>query len=424
MRAYSRMALSSIVLTLWVAAGCGSDANDETKAERDRDSDFVAEHAYALVTLVWGDEGPAGYVSLSDTLDLKDLTLDSAREFPGYTSVAVADGQLLVNPSWEDLVVERYDITRQLGWKDGARLGFSNEGVEAVSFHTQYLRENGDAYLDVDVTGRVLWNAIDFEIEGTRSDDVLSPLRDGMELYANSNRTQFVFGDEILRPFSYHSEDWFSWAPATHIVVYDADTHEPATVVDAPCPGLDTITRDEDGNTYLGTWDYSALQPLMKTGAAPCTVRLTPDNALDPGWDSDLTSLTGGRHVVNFRYVGGGKAIGAVLHHEEYGEDYDFTGLAENTDDFWATAVQFHRLWMFDLAKRSAAPVTGIDAFEFANPVFFHAILDGRTFVFLGDGNNGSNNSDETIVYELDDRGRATQRFAAPGTVTQWVQIR
>jgi hypothetical protein len=151
---------------------------------------------------------------------------------------------------------------------------------------------------------------------------------------------------------------------------------------------------------------------------------LTPDNELDPTWDLDLTSLTDGRVVVNFRYIGGGKAIAAVLHHEEYGEQFDFKRLGENTDDFWATAAQFHRLWMFDLDERSAAPIEGIDDFEFANPGYFHSTLDGRTFVFLGDGNSGTNNFDTTFVYELHRSGHATRVFSAPGTVTQWVQVR
>src|SRR5690606_17592125 len=176
-------------------------------------------------------------------------------------------------------------------------------------------------------------------------------------LFANFNRTYFVFDNEVLRPFSYHDQDWFRWSAETRIAVYDPTTHEPRDILNAPCPGLDTITRDEDGNTYLGTWEYSALQPLMGTGAAPCVVRLTPQNTLDEAWGPELTDMTGGRHVVNFRYVGGGKAVAAVLHAAEYGDGYDFTRLAAEVDDFWATAAHFHRLWIFDLEARSAAPV-------------------------------------------------------------------
>ncbi len=402
--------------------GCTSDAGDDRGVAPDDGG--AAQHAYALVTLLWSEDGPTGYVSLSDTLDLQDLTLDDAREFPGYTSVAVADGQLLVNPSWEEPTLERYRISDELDWESNDSLGFVNEGVEAVSFHTQYLQEGHAAYVDVDVTGRVIWDPIDFVIEGARADEVLEPERDGLTLFANMNRTQFVFGDDIIRPFSYHDADWYRWSPDSPIVVYDADTHEPTKVIEAPCPGLDSITRDEDGNTYLGTFEYSALYPLMGSNAAPCTVRLTPDNELDPKWNPDLRSLTDGRFVVNFRYIGDGRAVGAVLHQEEYGDDFDFEQFAENTDDFWAATAQFHRLWMFDLEEMSAAPVTGIDDIEFVNPGFFHAVLEDRVFLFLGDGNVGDNNFPETFVYELDGRGRATRRFTVPGTVTQWVQVR
>jgi hypothetical protein len=402
-------ALTVACLTAGCAAGDGEDHG------------VPAESAYALVTLVWNDEGPTGYVALTAGLDVSGPGLETAREFPGYTSVAAVNGHLLVNPSWEDLTLERYRITDELAWEDAGALSFANEGVEAVSFQTQYMGREHAAYLDIDVTGRVLWDPTDFGIVGRRNDTVLP---DSLQLFANFNRTTFTFGDTILRPFSYHDQDWFRWAPDSPLVVYDTATHEPTAVVDAPCPGLDSITRDERGNTYLGSWEYPALHGLMGTGVPPCVVRLTPDNTLDPSFDSDLTSLTEGRFVANFRYVGGGRAIAAVLHAEEYGDDFDFASLAEAPDDFWANTARFHRLWMFDLNARAAAPVTGIAAFEFVNPSFFHAVLEGRTFVFLGDGNNGSNNVNETAVYELDASGHATQKFTVAGSVTQWVRVR
>src|SRR5688500_15815559 len=69
------------------------------------------EPVYALATLVWSDGAPTGYVALMKNLDVEEVSLDDAREFPGYTSIGVVDGQLLVNPSWEDLTIERYRIT-------------------------------------------------------------------------------------------------------------------------------------------------------------------------------------------------------------------------------------------------------------------------------------------------------------------------
>jgi hypothetical protein len=378
--------------------------------------------AYALVTLVWSNEGPSGYVILTDSPDPADVSLDRAREFPGYTSVGVAGGQLLVSPSAEDPTIQRYRITAGHDWESTGALSFSNEGVAEVGFYRQYVARDRVAYLDVDVTGRVLWDPVEFAIRGARPDTSLPLQSDGLRLYANFNRTYFAFDREILRPFSYHDEDWLRWSPNTRIVAYDADTQEATREIDAPCPGLDSITRDEAGNTYLGTWEYSALFPLMGLGAAPCVVRLGPDGTLDRSWDSDLTPLTGGRQLVNFRYVGGGKAIAAVLHTEEYGEGFDFASFAQNVDDFWSSASRYHRLWLIDVDARAAAPIQGIDAFPFINPGFFHAVIDERVFVFLGDGS--TNNPPSTVVYEIDRGGQASRRFEAPGTINQWVRIR
>jgi len=136
----------------------------------------------------------------------------------------------------------------------------------------------------------------------------------------------------------------------------------------------------------------------------------------------DLRALTQGRGVVNFRYVGGGKAIAAVLHAEEYGADFDFGRYVENADEFWANSANFHRLWMIDLDAQTANPVEGIDAFDFVSPWFFHAVIDGRTFVFLSEGT--TNVVSQTIVYELDPNGTATRRFDVPGDLTQMVRVR
>lgn len=43
---------------------------------------------------------------------------------------------------------------------------------------------------------------------------------------------------------------------------------------------------------------------------------------------------------------------------EEYGDGYDFERLAEQVDDFWEVAAHVHRVWIFDLEARSAAPAS------------------------------------------------------------------
>ncbi len=157
---------------------------------------------YAAVSLVWSDDRPTGYVALSDKLEL-DGSLRSAREFPGYTSIGVHDGQLLVSPSAEDLTIERFEITDRLEWVETGRLSFANEGVESVGFFRQYMRRQGGAYVDVDGNGRALWDSRELAIQGRRVDEELALKRDGLDLFANFNRTYFEFGDDVLRPFSY-----------------------------------------------------------------------------------------------------------------------------------------------------------------------------------------------------------------------------
>jgi hypothetical protein len=50
----------------------------------------------ALSTLVWSDTDTTGYVQLSDTLELGDVSLSQPRELAGYTTLAASDAQLLV----------------------------------------------------------------------------------------------------------------------------------------------------------------------------------------------------------------------------------------------------------------------------------------------------------------------------------------
>jgi len=121
---------------------------------------------YALSTLVWGVEGATGYVTLSDTLDLDRVSLEGAREFPGYTTVAVADGQLLVTNA-ENPIIYRFGIDATLGWEDRGRLSLINQGVTDSGFYRQYVQRDKVAYAEIDVGQSALWDPVRFEITGT-----------------------------------------------------------------------------------------------------------------------------------------------------------------------------------------------------------------------------------------------------------------
>lgn len=399
------------------APGLGADAPAAagSVAPSERSS---AGAVYALSTLVWGVEGATGYVTLTDTLDLDRVSLEGAREFPGYTSIGVAGGQLLVTNA-EDPTIYRFAVDADLGWEDRGRLSLLNLGVTDSGFYRQYLQRDALAHAEIDVGQRALWDPIGFEVAGTQIDSQLVLQRDGLDLFANYNRAYFVFEGPVVRPFSYHDQDWFRWADDSLLVVYDPGTNAERSVIEAPCPGLDTITQDERGNLYFSSWEYPALHALVGTGAAPCVARVTPERRLDVDWAPDLTAWTGGRHVMNFRYLGQGKAIGAVLHSEKFGAGFDFASAFSDIDAFWDASALHYRLWMFDLEAGTAAPVRGLPDDDLS-PSYSHAQLEGRTFLL-----REASDFSLTSVYELGVDGEATERFKViGGSSYQWVKLR
>lgn len=417
MRTLSSDSLLLLALCPLILSAC--EGRDDARSSEDdtETADDSPAHVYALSTLVWSDEGPTGYVVLSDTLDLGDVSLSQAREFPGYASIAVADGELLIT-SAETPVIERFSVGDGMVWEDRGRVSLINHGVTDSGFYRQYIRRDTMAYAELDTTQRTLWNPVAFEVVGTVLDTKLPLARDGLDLFANYNRTYFVFDGPILRPFSYHDQDWFRWADDSLIVVYDQNTHAEQSVIDAPCPGLDTITKDEHGNLYFSNWEYPALHPLVGTGAAPCVVRMTPELTLDVDWHPDLRAWTGGREIMNFRYLREGKAIAAVLQHEQFGEGFDFAAELSALDAFWDAYALHYRLWMFDLEAGFAEPVQGLPD-EDLPPSYSHADIDGRFFLM-----REANDFSHTTVYELSLDGEATRRFEVPGSSYQWMRLR
>jgi len=164
-------------------------------------------------------------------------------------------------------------------------------------------------------------------------------------------------------------------------VIYDQTTHAEKEIIDAPCPGLDAITKDEQGNLYFSNWEYPALHALVGTGAAPCVTRLTALGGLDADWQSDLSTLTDGRPVMNFQYLKDGKGIAAVLHSELFGDDFDFEALTDPTTFGDSYGVNY-RLWMFDFKAGSAEPIRGLPEGD-VPPSYVHNQADGRDFLMV-----------------------------------------
>src|SRR5262245_27252116 len=215
----------------------------------------------------------------------------------------------------------------------------------SAGFDRHWFLNSTTAYVTLDVTKRVIWNPTTMTIEGVAEDSALELTRDGLVLDAAFNRQPRILGGPILKPFYYRDDEWYRFGPTTPIAVYDPATHRETSIIDVPCPALEVESRDEAGNAYFSPWSYGPEPGLFGEGPEVCIRRIKPDNTLDESWGSQLTTWTGGRPVMVFRYMGGGKAIGTVLHTDEANVDYS----AGYTDEAALELTGKYRLWLFDL---------------------------------------------------------------------------
>jgi hypothetical protein len=233
---------------------------------------------------------------------------------------------------------------------------------------------------------------------------------------SGGNRTAVKYpSGPVLQPFFYTNDEWTDFAPTSKIATYDKTSHAEARVEDVPCPGLTLTTRDESGYTYFSTNAYSPLKHLFNAGPAPCVARAKPDGTIDTAWTTDLSSITGGRYVTNFRYLRDGLAFGSVLDHESLG--LDFTQPYDPAFEEAAWPNEVWDLWLFDLKTNTAKPVSGFDM-----PTAYvgqHAVIDDRMFLFAIYDDYG-----KTRVYELSETGVLTTKFDVDGDVFKWERLR
>jgi hypothetical protein len=407
-----RVALGSGFLAALLSGVTGCSDRAPTSGSEGSESGPV----YALMTQVYDQEDRTVYVSLTNTLDPDRISLDEAREFAGVANLAAASGRLLISDGQAPKITE-FRVTDDLQWRQGEVLSFLGYSLEDnANLYYHYFLDEHTAYLPFDLRKRVIWDPTDMKIRGTVEDSQLPLEKDGLRLDTGGNRNGVHFAGPVLQPFFYHDEDWLFHGETSEVAVYDPTTHAETKLIELPCPALSMTTQDENGMTYFGTWAYSGALALFNAGPAPCVARVKPDLTLDEAWTTDLTSWTDGRYVNNFRYIGRGKAIGNVLHHEFLDSDFSGPFDPEVDEAIWASGPHW-RLWMFDVEAEKAWPVAGIDV-EIGSGAQF-AVLDGRTFVFLP-----FEDWSKSKVYELSDDGVASERFEVAGDVFKWIRVR
>jgi hypothetical protein len=405
--------MTTCLLALTLLAACGGDDTGDGGDGGDGDGGPV----YAMMTQVYTVDDRIVYLSLTDTLDIAtlELPLAEAREFASVANFAAIDGQLYVS-SGEQPIITRFDISPSLEWREGPSVSFAAFPFsDNANFYYHYIVDADTAILPYDVNKRIVWSPREMAIVTDLDDSALALDDGGMLLEGGGNRSAVRFPDgRLLQPFFRHDADWLAYGADSYIAAYDAGFAETATFT-VPCPGLEISTRDEAGVTYFSTNWYSPVRALYGDAPGPCVARVDAAGDLDEAWTTDLRDLTGGRHVVNFRYLRGGKAVGNVVYDEEL--EADFTGPYDATveDQLWAG--NHVRPWLFDLDAGTAVPITGLDVP--GTPALQNAVIDGRMFLFAV-----FPDYDRTRIFEVTDDAVAHPMFDVAGDVFKWERLR
>jgi hypothetical protein len=270
-------------------------------------------------------------------------------------------------------------------------------------------------YLPYENTKRIVWSPETLKIVGTFDDSMVPAAPEGMTMNPAGNRTDIRFPGQVRDVFSAIDGDYLFAQDKSFMVAYDPTTHHQKKIVELPCASATIVTADESGNSYYSTYGYTPVPALYGLGQAPCIARLDANLVVDQAFTTDNTQLTGGRYVVNFRYLRNGLAVAGVLHHERFADKYDLNAATVDPliwDDIYK--ADNWGMWIFNVNTGTATEVPNVSGYYFQT-----AVVDNRAFVMIYSDTTG-----ESDVYELKDDGMLHPHMKVPGDFFKWVRVR
>lgn len=378
----------------------------------DADLDPPLGALYAVPTQIYGPDfaTSTSFVPLVPSLDVERIGLEQAREWDGRASV-LAIGEWLFVASSSAPVIRRFEVTADGTLSEAGSLSFANYGVPEffsidpwgnipISPTKAYVFNGSDG-------GHVIWNPTTLDIIG----EIPGPgvVRAGWDLES----VGIVRGNRLFRTFTYLDYDaWQFDASRQMLAVYDVENDALLELVeDARCPLLYSRPFiDENDALYFSGWVWTPTETLVHGAPKNCALRiLDGETRFDPDWQLTYADdLTEGREAGILRYLGGGRALLDVFHHERV------TITAESDSRELANTANW-RLWSVDLEARTGAPVEGLD---FKAGGYQDVQVGGRTFLMVP-----NDDYSETTGYEVVD-GQAVPGFRVQGSSYHMVQLR
>ncbi|WP_394827846.1 MxcI [Pendulispora albinea] len=397
---------ASVLSSLALLGACSSNsgAGDPVSTEPDGTKPL-----YAFLSLVSTTKSSHSYVNFYDSPDITAVNFNGAREFPGSSGIDAVGGKLFVS-SGEAPLIMRFGITEDKKWKDEGNVNFANYGSSAGLWGNGFGSAKG--YMTFNNVDRVVWDPATLTIHGrtTASADLVRD-RNGLLVRASYDRALIAQGDRLYWPYYWSDGDYYHFDGGSQIAVYDTGTDQIRRLIDAPCPGLDYASKDDEGNLYFSNWVFATAAPVFAAGAPKtCVVKVKAGtDTVDPSFTFNFADVTQGRQAAAFQVIGRGQAFFAVLHDEKIDK-------ASAPDPKSAIYGNVWRFWSFNLVTKEAKPIEGIDTFAGG---YRATVVNGRTFLLLPRSDYAS-----SVTYELLPDGTAKRLFESLGWAYQFIRVR
>jgi len=375
------------------ADASAADAATSDASTSDASTESVENDARFVLTVTqYVNDVATSYLLILDDIDAGEISLDRAREFAGGITTVVRDGYLFIAED-DAPVVSRYMVSEAGELTDQARISFADYGVQSAAYGINFFASSTRSYITVDTATRVVWDPSKMEVVETLKLDLPKAPED-FELNASYDRGLLVRDQQVFQSLYTANWDELSFAPESHIAIWNSETDEASAVTTSRCPMLDAATQDDAGNVYYSNWVHLIAARYTNPDKAPkpCVVRIPAGSTeIDQDWTRDLTELTDGRPVMNLQYSGDGKFIASVFHEERAQKPID-------SDQVYAP---HWRMWSFDFEAGTAEPVDGV---EWNDGGFSTYRIDGHTYVLVTTSDSAS-----TFGYEI--KGKAGEQL-------------
>lgn len=388
--------------------GCSDDAPSDEGAGGNAGSPGTSDEWFVVSTQIYGDT-TTSYIPVVSSIDVAEISLENAKELEGRSSVAKLGKWLFVAASTAP-VVTRYTVGSDGALAEDGTINFANYGVPEFfsidAWGAVFVNEEKAYIFNGSDGSHVIWNPTTMTITGTiEGPDIVQEGYD-MESVA------VVRGDRMYRLFTFLNYDTWEFLPQPqYLAVYDVETDELlALEEESRCVQLYAQPSvDENEDIYFSGHVWTPGLALTSDYPKSCSLRVKAgEDDFDDEWQLDFAEVTEGREGATLRYIGDGKALLDVFHHER-------VEITETTDAQEVVSTANWRLWLVDLEEKSGAPLEGID---FKGAGLTDVRVGDRTLLMLPNADWS-----ETTAWELVG-SEVVKRFQVQGNSYQVLQVR